>query len=54
MNYRHLSADIEERAEAGVLDPQGERYLVDVEYLALQITDEERKELLTTLAEYEE
>jgi hypothetical protein len=48
MNYRHLTADIEERAEAGSLH-RGERDLVDIEYLAQQITDEERRELLILL-----
>ena len=44
-----LIADIEERAEAGVLKPR-DKARIDAAYIAQEITDEERNELLTLLA----
>jgi hypothetical protein len=51
MNAHDLTADIEERSEAGVLNVPRAKDRVDIEYLAFQISDEERRKLLTLLVQ---
>jgi hypothetical protein len=48
--YEELATDIRRDAAYGLLDKERRQIEIDVEYIAQEISDEERRELLILLA----